>query len=380
MKKYLVILKKELKSYFRDKRSLVMMLIPLLLFPVLIYASNQQAQSAQDAIADCISISTNSQENIAELVETLTLSGINVDIVQTENPYDELKTGKIALIIEKNAEGYAMVYDQNSAKSTMALGVITNCIETQKNAYILSIFNQCGESVDNLNNYAYNYQDVSAVDESESNSFLAILAPTMLIMFIASGASSVAVDLFCGEKERGSLEGILATQVSRKSLYFAKVSTVLVFSCISTIISVVGYMISFSFDNSMMYGTSLKMSILQIFSFLAITLSFALFSSATISVLSVEAKTVKEGNMRTSLFSIIPSMISIVTMYMETGNMNFGINLVPFINTIVALKSVFLDVIDPINILVSVSSTLIYSVVLLFVGYKIMNSEKILNK
>ena len=263
MKKYLVILKKELKSYFRDKRSLVMMLIPLLLFPVLIYASNQQAQSAQDAIADCISISTNSQENIAELVETLTLSGINVDIVQTENPYDELKTGKIALIIEKNAEGYAMVYDQNSAKSTMALGVITNCIETQKNAYILSIFNQCGESVDNLNNYAYNYQDVSAVDESESNSFLAILAPTMLIMFIASGASSVAVDLFCGEKERGSLEGILATQVSRKSLYFAKVSTVLVFSCISTIISVAGYMISFSFDNSMMYGTSLKMSPLQ---------------------------------------------------------------------------------------------------------------------
>lgn len=380
MKKYLVILKKELKSYFRDKRSIVMMLIPLLIFPVIIYASNQQTQSAENAIADCISISTTSKENIADLVSTLTLSGINVDILEATAPYDELKTGKILLIIEKSESGYSIIYDQNSAKSTMALGVITNCIEAQKNAYIFNVFNQYGESIEYLNNFIYNPQDVSLVDESESSPFLAILAPTMLIMFIASGCSSVAVDLFCGEKERSSLEGLLATQVSRKSLYFAKVSTVFIFSCFSTVISSAGYIISFSFDNSMMNGASLKMSFWQTLTFLIITLSFAMFAASTISFLSVEAKTVKEGALRTSLFSIIPSMISIVTMYMETGNMAFSINFIPFINTIVALKSIFINVIDPINILVTVGSTIIYSVILLFVGYKIINSEKILNK
>ena len=262
----------------------------------------------------------------------------------------------------------------------MALSMITSCIEAQKNAYILNIFNKHGESIENLNEYAYVSQDVSTVDQSESNSFLAILAPTMLIMFIASGASSIAVDLFCGEKERGSLEGILATQVSRKSLYFAKVSTVLIFSCISTLISVLGYVISFSFDNSIMNGSSLKMSASQILSFLVITLSFAIFSASTISFLTVEAKSVKEGHLRTSMFSIVPSMISIVSMYMQTGNMPFSINFIPFINTIIGLKSIFLNVIDPMNMLITATSTLLYSVVLLILGYRVINSEKILSQ
>ena len=380
MKKYLIILKKELTVYLRDRRSLIAMLLPLLIFPLVLYASNQEIKNAENIVEESISISTSSSEELAGFISTLNLAGINVNAVESETPYDDLKTGKILLIVDKDAVGYSIIFDQNSAKSAMALSIVTNIIEAQKDAYVFTVFNKYGESIENLRDYSYNYQDVSAVDQSESNSFLAILAPTMLIMFIASGASSIAVDLFCGEKERGSLEGILATQVSRKSLYFAKVSTVLIFSCISTVISVLGYVISFSFDNSIMNGSSLKMSTSQILSFLVITLSFAIFSASTISFLAVEAKTVKEGHLRTSMFSIVPSMISIVSMYMQTGNMPFSINFIPFINTIIGLKSIFLNVIDPMNILITATSTLLYSVVLLILGYRVINSEKILSQ
>ena len=380
MKKYLIILKKELKVYLRDKRSLVAMLLPLLIIPLMLYASNQEIKNAENTVAKSISISTSSTEELADFISTLKLVEINVNAIESATPYDDLKTGKILLIIDKDETGYSIIFDQNSTKSAMALSVVTNIIEAQKEAYIFNIFNKYGESIENLNDYSYSYQDISAVDKSESSSFLALLAPTLLVMFIASGASSFAVDLFCGEKERGSLEAILATQVSRKSLYFAKVSTVFIFSCISAIISIMGYVVSFSFENSSMNGITLKMSPSQIIFFLLITLSFALFSAATISVLSVEAKTVKEGHLRTSLFSIVPSMLSIVTMYMQTGNMPFALNFVPFINTIAGLKSIFLNVIDPTNILIAICSTLLYSLVLLYIGYRVINSEKILNK
>ena len=380
MKKYLIILKKELKVYLRDKRSLVAMLLPLLIIPLMLYASNQEIKNAENTVAKSISISTSSTEELADFISTLKLAEINVNAIESATPYDDLKTGKILLIIDKDETGYSIIFDQNSTKSAMALSVVTNIIEAQKEAYIFNIFNKYGESIENLNDYSYSYQDISAVDKSESSSFLALLAPTLLVMFIASGASSFAVDLFCGEKERGSLEAILATQVSRKSLYFAKVSTVFIFSCISAIISIMGYVVSFSFENSSMNGITLKMSPSQIIFFLLITLSFALFSAATISVLSVEAKTVKEGHLRTSLFSIVPSMLSIVTMYMQTGNMPFALNFVPFINTIAGLKSIFLNVIDPTNILIAICSTLLYSLVLLYIGYRVINSEKILNK
>ena len=380
MKQYLVILKKEFLNYFRDKRSIIMMLIPLLFFPLVLYATNIQTQNAEDSIADYIAISTNSQNEIADLVSTLNQSGIRVEINTSNTPYDELKTGNISMVINKDASGYNIIYNQTSIKSTLAVGVVTKCLDLQKDAYVYSIFNQYGENIDNLKEFSYQYQDVSTVDESDANSLLATLAPMLLIMFIASGCSSVAVDLFCGEKERGSLESLLATQVNRKSLYLAKVSTVLIFSCFSTVISVLGYAISLVFDNSIFGNTNLNMSFEQVITLALIMISFALFASATMSFLSVEAKTMKEGTLRTSLFSIIPSMISMVTMYMETGNINASVNFVPFINTILSLKSVFMNVINPVNILITVGSMVTYSTVLLFAGYKILNSEKILNK
>lgn len=380
MKQYLVILKKEFLNYFRDKRSIIMMLIPLLFFPLVLYATNIQTQNAEDSIADYIAISTNSQNEIADLVSTLNQSGIRVEINTSNTSYDELKTGNISMVINKDASGYNIIYNQTSIKSTLAVGVVTKCLDLQKDAYVYSIFNQYGENIDNLKEFSYQYQDVSTVDESDANSLLATLAPMLLIMFIASGCSSVAVDLFCGEKERGSLESLLATQVNRKSLYLAKVSTVLIFSCFSTVISVLGYAISLVFDNSILGNTNLNMSFKQVITLALIMISFALFASATMSFLSVEAKTMKEGTLRTSLFSIIPSMISMVTMYMETGNINESVNFVPFINTILSLKSVFMNVINPVNILITVGSMVTYSTVLLFAGYKILNSEKILNK
>lgn len=378
MKQYLIILKKELVNYFRDKRSIMMMLIPLLIFPLLLYATNIQTKNAEESVADNIIISTNSQNEIADLISILNQSGIAVEINTSNAPYDELKSGNISIIINKDNSGYNIIYNQGSIKSTLAMGVVTKYLDLQKEAYIYTIFNQHGENIEDLNEFSYQYQDVSAIDESDSNSFLATLAPMLLIMFIATGCSSVAVDLFCGEKERGSLESLLATQVNRKSLYFAKVSTVLIFSCFSTVISTLGYVISFSFDNSMFENTNLKMSFEQIITLFFILISFALFASATMSFLSVEAKTMKEGTLRTSLFSVIPTMISMVTIYMETGNISIGINFIPFINTILSLKSVFMNVISPTNILVTVGSMLTYSAVLLFAGYKILNSEKIL--
>lgn len=379
MKKYLVILKKELKDCFRDKRSLIMMLLPLLIFPILLSLTNQQMKTANDTVTNGFLIASNAESEIAELVETLRAADINVEAVATDTPYDDLKAGKILLVVDKADIGYSFVFDQNSFKSTMALSTIVSAIEAQKLAYIHSVFNQYGEDIGVLEDYTVLTQDVSAISDETSNSFLAIIAPMVLVMFIASGGSSVALDLFCGEKERGSMEGLLATQVGRKPLYLAKVTTVFIFACISTVISVMGYLMSFTLGGDTLSG-ELNMSATQIILFFLTTLSFAFFSSSVISLLSVSAKTTKEGSLRTSLFTIIPGMLSGISMYMETGNLPLFISLVPIVNIIAALKSVFIDVIHPTNLILTIASTAIYGMVFLAVGYKVINSEKVLAK
>ena len=163
MKKYLIILKKELKVYLRDKRSLVAMLLPLLIIPLMLYASNQEIKNAESTVAKSISISTSSTEELADFISTLKLAEINVNAIESATPYDDLKTVKILLIIDKDETGYSIIFDQNSTKSAMALSVVTNIIEAQKEAYIFNIFNKYGESIENLNDYSYSYHCVGFV-------------------------------------------------------------------------------------------------------------------------------------------------------------------------------------------------------------------------
>ena len=74
MKKYLIILKKELKDCFRDRRSIVMMILPLLMFPLLLTLTNQQMKTADDMMTTGFSIASNTEIEISDLTASLKMA------------------------------------------------------------------------------------------------------------------------------------------------------------------------------------------------------------------------------------------------------------------------------------------------------------------
>ena len=382
MKKLLIVLKKELTDCLRDRRSIVMMVLPLLIFPLLLSFYNAQIESADESLAEQLVLATNEKSEISEVTDFLSLNGIKVEIVKTDDAPTDLKSGKISLILNKEENGYHIIYDQNSIKSTKAINIISSAIEANKTAKIYKILNLHGEAADFLLEYNYTFEDVSASSEESGNSLIAILGPMLIVMFIATGGAGIALDLFCGEKERGSLEGILATQINRKPLYLAKTITVFIFVCFSALISVGGYIISFALNDEAM-GASTKgmgLSATQTLLFLLIVAVFAFFTASIISVLSLSAKTVKEGTLRINLFTLIPTVIGGASMYMEAGNVSLATNFIPIINVINALKTVFIDAINTTHLFITVFSTALYGIIFLLIGYWLINSENILNK
>ena len=382
MKKLLIVFKKELTDCLRDRRSIVMMVLPLLIFPLLLSFYNAQIESADESLAEQLVLATNDENGISEVTDFLSLNGIKVEIVKTEEASTDLKSGKISLILNKEENGYHIIYDQNSIKSTKAINIISSAIEANKTAKIYKILNLHGEAADFLLEYNYTFEDVSASSEESGNSLIAILGPMLIVMFIATGGAGIALDLFCGEKERGSLEGILATQINRKPLYLAKTITVFIFVCFSALISVGGYIISFALNDEAM-GASTKgmgLSATQTLLFLLIVAVFAFFTASIISVLSLSAKTVKEGTLRINLFTLIPTVIGGASMYMEAGNVSLATNFIPIINVINALKTVFIDAINTTHLFITVFSTALYGIIFLLIGYWLINSENILNK
>lgn len=382
MKKFWVVLKKELLDCFRDKRSLVMMILPLLIFPLLLTFYNEQIESADESLSEQLVLATNNEAGIAEVTDFLTFNDINVEVVKTDDAPTDLKAGKISLILNKDENGYHIIYDQNSIKSTKAINIIGSAIEANKMAHIYAVLNLYGESTEFLSDYNYTFEDVSASSEDGGNSLISILGPMLIVMFVATGGAGIALDLFCGEKERGSLEGILATQINRKPLYLAKTITVFIFVCFSALISVGGYIISFALNDEVM-GTSTKgigLSTTQTLLFLLVTGIFAFFTAAIISMLSLSAKSVKEGSLRINLFTLIPTVVGGASMYMETGNISIATNFIPIINVINILKAIFINAVNTTHLLITMLSTSLYGIIFLVIGYRLINTEKVLSK
>lgn len=239
MKGIFIVLKKELIDCFRDKRSIFMTFFPMLIFPLSLSFYSYQIKSANERLANKVIVATDNQNEISTVIGALKDSGFDAEIILSDDSASLLKTGKVNLIIKKNKTGYRVIYNQNSAKSTTALNILSASMEAKKNKKIVLIFNIYGKNSDILSRYILAQEDISKAENS-TNSLITVLGPMLIVMFIVMGGSSVAIDMFCGEKERGSLESLLATQISRQSLYIAKVMVVFIFVCFNTVISISG--------------------------------------------------------------------------------------------------------------------------------------------
>ena len=380
MRNFLIVLKKELLDCFRDRRSIAMMLMPLLIYPILLAVSNQQLIAADDSLSTEITLATYNETAIVELVYYLKAGGLEVNVINDGNQNENLKSGKVLLVVDKTENGYHILFNQGSIKSTKALGGVTSVIEIQKTAKIHSVLNLYGESPEFLNEYNCTLEDVTTGGDEGDISISTMLGPMMILLFIASSGTGVALDLFCGEKERGSLESLLSTQVNRKPLYFAQVIAVLIFGGIGVIISVGGYMLSFLLSGKLNANVTLGLGTVQMLLLFAASISFAFFTSNVICALAISAKSTKEGSLRLSLFTIIPSLLSGLTMFLDTGTTPMYMSFVPIYNVVVALKSIFVDVIVPEQIALTIASNVVYGLILLFIGQRIMNSERVLDK
>ena len=79
---------------------------------------------------------------------------------------------------------------------------------------------------------------------------LGMLIPMMIIGYSGSGITPIATDLGAGEKERGTLEPLLSTGVSRSSILIAKLIVTATFGTITSIFSGVGLLLAFKFGLS----------------------------------------------------------------------------------------------------------------------------------
>ena len=140
------------------------------------------------------------------------------------------------------------------------------------------------------------------------------IVPYFIILFSLTGAMYPAMDLTAGEKERGTIETILCSPVSRTHLVLGKFLMVLTASIATAVLSITSMAVSFGVGKKMLLGVAhgaadaalqITMTGKAVVSIFIMVLPLAVFFSAALLAISVFAKSFKEAQSYLSPLMIV---------------------------------------------------------------------------
>ena len=400
MKNILSIMKKEFSRFFKDKRMvLTTLILPGLMIYVLysmmgsgmmsslepekdhiykVYMYNE-SQTLKPAI-DTIIQEIDGQEDVEFKVELVKDS----TEVSAQDAFELLKNEEIDLVII-----YPPRFDVELGSATMVGENVIGLYYNSTNKYSGTAYDYFANFYDLIEEQVFgSHYDINmdenevydvATKEEVSAQIFSMMLPMLLIMFLFSGCISIAPESIAGEKERGTIATLLVTPVNRRDLAIGKILSLSVISLLSGVSSFIGTMLSLP----KMMGGEIEMSA-NFYSFgdylglFVIILSAVLLFTAIIGIISAYAKSVKEATSLMTPILICVTLLGMTSMFTQSGQANSLFYLIPAYNCIQAMTGIFSFKISLINIVVTVVSNIVYTVLMLFLLSKMFNSEKVM--
>jgi len=230
-------------------------------------------------------------------------------------------------------------------------------------------------------------QDNVAPPEKVSGATVGGFVGYMVILLCLTGAMYPAIDLTAGEKERGTMETILSSPISRMHLVLGKFFLVLTAALSTAALSVLSMGVSFSVlghlaassgkDNAEAGQLILHLGPKVVFSVFVMALPLAVMFSAALMTISLFAKSYKEAQsyIQPLMFVvIIPAVASVLPGIELTPKLA----LVPILNASLLCKELVAGTYHWNYIAIIFFSTCVYAAAALFLAVKMFQREDVL--
>ncbi|MCK7592458.1 ABC transporter permease [Pseudomarimonas salicorniae] len=150
-----------------------------------------------------------------------------------------------------------------------------------------------------------------ATPEARSSQFLAFMLPYFLILSAFLGGAAIVIDSTAGERERQSLEPLLATPAAREAIMSGKILASTVFGMISLVLLIVALKLTFVFAEGKLGGNLDTAAALGV---LLVLVPMVLLGTCLLTLISASVKSVKEAQSYMSVLMLMPLIPTIVLM------------------------------------------------------------------
>ncbi|QDS95608.1 ABC-2 family transporter protein [Roseimaritima multifibrata] len=396
--------RKELRETLRDRRTIVtLVLMPLLIYPLLSMTMNRfllaRGGSVLSGEADqgtVFRVQLNSPE-AAEYLDALLkdprsqpppeilaaaggLPPAKFEFYQSDTglPEDNLRSGDVDLVVE-NIDGQndwiRVVALAGKEASQQARRIL---IERTK-WYSAAVNKERLEAVTGLPVEPALRLETSDISSSKQMPLLATVVPLMLVLMTITGAVYPAIDLTAGERERGTIEMVIASPISRSSILFAKYVAVVTVALLTALVNLFSMFITLWAGGLLehLLGKDAPFPWVAILQVLALLVLFSGFFAAVLLALTSFARSFKEAQaylIPLMLLSLAPGVLSLL----PGIELNGILAVVPLVNIVLLTRELLSGGVAAVPAVAAILSTCAYAAAALGVAARLFGSDAVL--
>ncbi len=426
------LVKKEMLDVFRDKKTVLMMLvIPIILYPLIFIGvmqlmafitSSMEEQNYKIVVeAEDEGRFLHKLEEFCQDGEETAEGGAQTDIVETavgtskttdgaaagETAEEEEQTYEITIVdagsitdyetalneeeIDAYVSGkvkdgkvqYEVYYLSSANNSSYAAGLLMDVLDGLKEDLSRKMIAEEGLDVETVfEPIVYERQDIASSEQSVG-SIMGSILPFMLVVSLLMGTMYPAIDTTAGERERGTLETILTLPVTNRQLIVSKFITVAVIGMFSALLNILSmgaialYMYKMMDMQTDMGSFDLAKFIPAILVSILTVFAFSLFISAVSMCVTSFARSYKEANNYITPLMLVVMFVGYIG-FIPNIELTQTMAMVPVANICLLIKNMLLFKVDYAAIAMVLLSNVAYAVLAIMFLSRIYDSEALL--
>ena len=388
------IFKKELKETLRDKRTMIMMVvIPMLVFPLLINVVTSISGSFEDSAEEKkikIGIIGDTSDYLAQKLHDIPSSFGPKEVVayagdssQMLNDYRNEKLD-ILLFYEPNIQKKLDANEKAIVKWTLDKTKIGNQGRAKSYMQIIEAearflrYDALGIDEEALKPFEVIYEN-SASEQQMIGELAGGFLPYIFIAFGFMGCMYPAIDLFTGEKERGTIETLLSTPVHRWKILVGKMLVIILSGLMAAFSALLGLFLSIQYldmvpDVKLIEVISTILTPTFIIKLFFLLLPLTIFFAGVMVPVSVYTKTFKEAQSIIAPMNIVVILPAMVGLFPGI-ELNIATACVPILNIVLTTKSLIAGNVDYLLFALSFAVMLILAGVAVLFSFRQFGKE-----
>jgi len=393
-----IVYRKEMKDSLRDRRALIsMIVVPILLMPLLTIGigalSAEIVGRAMEEVPKVMIVGGADSPGVTAELRAQS----DIEVVPAAADYaQEIEDKRIRAAVEippgfdaalaAGTPAAVTVYEyEGDMKSGIAADRVQKFFRDLRDRTVRGRLESRGIPDTLVHPFDIKEQNVAS-PEKTTGEIVGGVVPYIVILLCLTGAIYPAIDLTAGEKERGTMETILSSPVSRTDLVFGKFFTVLTASLATAFLAVLSMSVSLGIGRGLLMsltdggragGFTLSINPESVAAVFVMVLPLAVLFSAALLAIALYAKSYKEAQsylQPMTILVVVPTIVSVL----PGVELSARLALVPILSTSLVSKEILMGTYHWNYIALIFISSCVYAAAALSIAVKLFEREDVL--